>query len=247
MFCLNNALQLLRQVSNSFLELLYPSFCLHCQESLEKNQPLFCQDCLSLLELIDPKERCPYCFSAEFSPLNERCCRTCSEKPPITERMAAVFDYDGPAATMITHLKYGGQSYLASGAGAYLAAQFLRLEWPMPDAIVPMPMASLRRVERGYNQSFLLAKTLEKLLDRPVHDVLERRMGDYSQAGLNHSQRLQLSSAGFALKRGTKLHDQCVLLIDDVMTTGSSLRCCAEALQSAFPKEIYALTVCRAV
>lgn len=238
---------ILKEIIDSFSSLIYPPICLHCHESLEKGQPIFCSACLQMLELIDPQQRCPYCFSSEFNPLSEWCCVVCQKQPPLTERMASAFDYDGPAVSLITHLKYGGQVYLAEGAGAFLAAQFMRLEWPFPDVIVPMPISSLRRIERGYNQSQLIAEALAKILNRPIINALHRHMGDFSQAGLNHHQRMQLTSKGFALKESIKLHDKTVLLIDDVMTTGSSLRCCAEALQGAYPQSIYALTVCRAI
>jgi predicted amidophosphoribosyltransferase len=78
--------------------------------------------------------------------------------------------------------------------------------------------------------------------------VLKRRSGDFSQAGLNHHQRLQLmQDEAIYLRDGVKLHDQTILLIDDVMTTGRSLQCCAKALFEGYPSELYALTFCRAV
>jgi len=240
-------LRLLTQLSKSFIDLIYPPLCLHCFNGLEKEQPLFCRSCLELLVPIDPEERCPYCFSMDFEKMRESCCQSCSESPPIIDRTAAVFDYEGPAATLVKRLKYGGQSYLAKGAGAYMAAQFIRLEWPLPDAIIPMPMASLRRAERGYNQTLLLARSLGAILDRPVLDVLKRRGGDFSQAGLSLKQRLELKSDRFAIKKGVKFEDQCLLLVDDVMTSGSSLRCCAETLFELYPRKIYAMTVCRAI
>lgn len=236
-----------RAIGKSFFDLAYPPICLHCPHRLEKGCPLFCRSCLDLLMPIDSKERCPYCFSAEFNGKTEKCCHHCLDHPLLLERVAAVFDYEGPAATLIKQLKYGGQLYLAKGAGAYLAAQFLSLDWPVPDVIVPMPMPLLRRFERGFNQSLLLAEAFAKFINRPVRDILVRKSGDFSQASLDYQQRLNLSSASFDIKKGVKLHGQSVLLIDDVMTTGSSLRCCAETLFPTFPQSIYALTVCRAM
>jgi len=231
----------------SVVDLIYPPLCLHCDESLDKEDSLFCKDCLKLLSLIDHEERCPYCFSADFDVENTKCCKKCLENPPLLTRMGAAFDYEGVAASLIKQLKYGGQPFLAKGAAAYLVAQFIHLDWPMPDCIVPMPMATLRRIERGYNQSLLLAESVGALLNRPVFDVLKRKSGEFSQAGLNHKQRLELTSKSFSIKEEVKLHDQCILLIDDVMTTGSSLNSCAHALQSLYPQTIYSLTVCRAV
>lgn len=218
---------------------------MHCRESLDEKYPLFCQTCLDLLDLIDPSTRCPYCFTSEIDNENQSCCLECRKKPQIMRRIAAAFDYEGPAATLIKQLKYGGKPYLAEGAGAFLIAQFMRLEWPFPDIIVPMPMAPLRKFDRGYNQSVLLAEAVGQLLNRPVLDILKRSSGDFSQAGLSYKQRMELSDHVITLKPTDQLRDKCLLLIDDVVTTGSSLQRCAQALAGGFPESIYALTVCR--
>lgn len=238
---------LIKNVGRSFLNLVYPPLCLHCRELLGTEDPLFCSSCLQLLTPIEPAERCPCCFSCEFNPEIERVCHRCRIQQTFLKSIGAVFDYEGPAGSLVRQMKYGGQFYLAKGAGAFLAMQFLRLDWPLPDLIVPMPISFLRRVERGYNQSLLLAQSLGKILNRPVDSVLKRRSGDFSQAGLSHEQRLQLSHQSFSCQKGLKLYDKTILLVDDVMTTGSSLRSCAEALVSACPNDIYALTLCRAI
>lgn len=240
-------LHLLQQTAESALNFIFPPLCLHCNECLENSRVIFCAECLKSLIPINPQERCPYCFSADFQPLVEKCCEACRHDPPMLHRVGAVFDYEGPPATLIKQLKYGNQSDLAKGAGAYLAAQFISLQWPFPDYIVPMPMSMLRRIERGYNQSLLLAQVLGDLLNRPVCDILSRKAGDFSQAGLNHRQRKALSSEKFSLKTNEIPCDATLLLIDDVMTTGSSLRCCAEALLELLPKQIYGLTLCRTI
>lgn len=237
----------LEKLGKSFFHLLYPPLCLHCEETLEEYSQIFCQICLQQLDLIDPKTRCPYCFSDDFNPEVAFCCHPCRQKQQILHRVAAAFDYEGPAATLIKQMKYGGQPFLAEGVGAFLAAQFVYLNWPLPDAIIPMPMAPLRKLERGYNQSRLLADVVARHLERPMLDVLVRKSGDFSQAGLSYSQRLQLSGDAFSLKKGQQLQDKCILLIDDVMTTGSTLRRCGEALLEGYPAHIYGLTVCRAI
>lgn len=239
-------LSLLIHACRSFSHLLFPPACLHCQEEMDESFRIFCKTCQEELTLIEPKVRCPYCFSDEFDPNNESCCSTCRQKPQFLHRTAAAFDYEGPAATLIKQLKYQGQPYLAQGAGAFLAMQFLHLNWPMPDCVVPMPMARLREFERGYNQSRLLAEAVASILGCPLLDVLSRKSGDFCQAGLSYQQRMQLGSDAFSIKKDIKLHDKCILLIDDVMTTGSSLQRCAEALLELCPEHIYALTVCRA-
>lgn len=242
-----NITQLLKKVAASFSHLLFPAICIHCQQPLEERSLIFCQICLQQLQLIDPESRCPYCFSFDFDPQSESYCQTCHNKPQSLHRIAAAFDYEGPAASLIKQMKYGGQSYLAEGAGSFLVAQYVQLEWPTPDFIIPMPMAPLRKIERGYNQSHLLAEVVARTLGRPLLDIIKRKSGDFSQAGLNYQQRLRLREDAFLIKTKENLKDKTILLIDDVMTTGSTLRRCGEALFEHYPEHIYALTVCRAI
>lgn len=237
---------ILRQVYKAFINLAYPPLCLYCKDPVQDEAHLLCQACLSILHLIDFRERCPHCFSSQFSP-EKRLCAECLRTPPLLNGIAAAFDYVGPAACLVKKLKYSDQPYLANGCGAYLAAQFLQLGWPMPDVLIPVPIAMTHWIERGYNQSLLLAQSLSQILNRPVQDAMIRKSGDYSQAGLSRKQRMELEGNLFHLKKKQKLADKCILLIDDVMTTGSTLRKCSEALQEECPSTIYGLTVCRAL
>lgn len=239
--------EIIKKVPKSISYLLFPPLCIHCQLSLDDGSPVFCHTCLQQLELINPDQRCPYCFSFDFDPSIESCCRDCRNKNHSLHRMASAFDYEGPAATLIKQMKYHGQTYLAEGAGAFLVAQFVRLNWPLPDLIIPMPMATLRRIERGFNQSQLLADEVARILDRPLLDILRRKSGDFSQAGLNYDQRLQLRDDAFRVKTKENLKDKIILLIDDVMTTGSTLTRCGDAIMAHYPAQVYGLTVCRAI
>ncbi len=238
--------RLIAKCVKSFIDLIYTPLCIHCEDCLGERESLLCSTCLNCMELIDLSDRCPYCFSEGYAPEMGPCCQKClhaNSYEPVG-RIAAAFDYEGPAASIVKQMKYGNQPYLAKGASAYLTAQFLRLQWPFPDYIVPMPMPSFRKLERGYNQSALLAESMAALLGCRFIDPLRRKNGDFAQAGLNHEQRLQLLPEKFSIKKGTKLHDATVLLIDDVMTTGSSLQCAAKALAESCPKEIYAMVLC---
>ncbi|HSW86573.1 MAG TPA: ComF family protein, partial [Rhabdochlamydiaceae bacterium] len=111
-----------------------------------------------------------------------------------------------------------------------------------PDMIVPVPQSFSRGMMRGYNQSLLIAQQFGKLIDRSAHNVLKRRNNDFSQTGLNRQQRNQLRSDAFQWKKPIDLSSKTVLVIDDVMTTSSTLRRCGDVLQEGFPKGIYGMT-----
>lgn len=231
-------------VFRSLLDLIYPALCLHCRSLVSNSSVNLCDTCVSLLELIDFSERCPYCFSSDFNS-EKHLCAECYLRLPSLDGFAAAFDYLGPAATLVSQIKYGNQPYLAKGCGAYMAAQLLRMDWPIPDVIVPVPIAKMHWFERGYNQADLLAKSLAVILEKPITQPLKRKSGGWSQAGLSRNQRLNLPKSSFEWKRKVDFADKKILIVDDVSTTGSTLRQCAEVLLESCPASIYAITLCR--
>jgi len=212
---------------------------------MTKDIPL-CSDCVSLLQLIDGKERCPLCFSSHFCPL-QNICAHCDHLVPSVNRMAASFDYDGPASTLVRKLKYGDATHLAEGLSAMMVAQLLALNWPIPEVIVPVPMSIARWIERGYNQSQLLSDSLGLILNVPVVDVLGRKSGDFSQAGLTRQQRMTLDGRSLYIKKSNMVTGKIILLVDDVLTTGSTMNRCAEVLWEESPLAIYGLAFCKAI
>jgi ComF family protein len=230
---------------DSVLDLVYPPMCLHCEDPVASGAPL-CLFCQSLLELIDPKERCPRCFTHEFVP-GQVACPKCWDEEVAFSAVGSAFDYIGPAVRLVCLFKYSKMHGLAKGLAGYLVAQYLRLGWPLPDLIVPAPIQPSHWWDRGYNQSDLLAQEVGRILGVPVESLLRKQEGDWSQAGLSKRQRTQLSSESIWIADREAVQDKVVLLIDDVLTTGTTLRRCSDALYEGFPTELYALTVCRAI
>jgi ComF family protein len=236
-------IKLLEEIKHSLLHLVYPSSCLHCQELVPPATPLLCPPCASLLELLVVEERCPICFNVKAEILSH--CPFCAKHPSLFLRTAAAFNYLGPAASIIKKMKYGCQPHLAKGAAAFLIAQFVELDWPIPDAIVPVPISFSHWLSRGFNQSTLLAMELSKALQVPVWEALKRSGCSVSQAGLTLEQRRLLGDKQFQLKKSFAIEDKKILVIDDVMTTGTTLNRCAEALYEKCPAALYALTFCK--
>lgn len=233
-------------LKDSLWHLLYPSTCLHCLELISPGEVVLCPTCATFLELINPQERCPYCFEVKKS-FHSHACQFCQKNLSLFYRMGAAFDYIGPAATLVKKLKYANQPHLAKGLAAFLVAQLEQLAWPLPDALVPVPISFSRWFSRGYNQSTLIAQEMSKLLQIPVWHVLKRKSGDFSQAGLTLNQRSILTSHSFHLKKKSLIKNKTLLLIDDVMTSGKTLQSCAECLMEGMPAVLYALTCCKAL
>lgn len=228
------------------LRFIYPPKCLHCFVPLKEKQ-WFCRGCSELIEVLSPIGRCPSCFEEKG---DNQTCRRCTQEGSLFYRKGAVCDYIGPAATLIKKMKYGQMPFLAEPIAAFLTAQWIRLEWETPDLIIPMPISKIRRYERGYNQAALLAEVLGRNIDVPVVDVLRRRSGDYSQAGLSMEQRTRLDPTSFFVKKPRKssllevLGDKKILLIDDVMTTGTTMNICVDLLHAFAPQAIYGMVFC---
>jgi competence protein ComFC len=193
---------------------------------------LLCEECLLLLELIEPEERCFYCFSPNISPKWKICSR-CSHQSHYLSGFASAFDTIGPPHDLVRHLK-NGKHYLAHGLAGFLALQWTRLNWPQPDLIVPVAGSFSRWIQRGYNPRALLAKELSTLLNTSFLHALRRCS-------------YQTDTPRFKVRRGVELQDLTILLVDDVFASGETIDAAAQALLSSYPAKVYGLTVCKVI
>ncbi len=233
------------KLKESFLDLIYPPYCFSCGGDIAPNEKILCHLCFRELEMISPKLRCPLCFSDRFTD-KQKICHKCRDKISLLNGCAAAFDYDGSAISLVRHFKYANKPYLSKGLAAFMTLQYLRLGWPKPDYIIPVPISLTKWLTRGYNQSQMLAEEIASMLSSTCIQPLKKRLGGYSQAQLSKEERLQLALDNFTLKSDENLADKVLLIVDDVMTTGSTLQCCAERLLEGYPNKVYALSLCRA-
>lgn len=151
--------------------------------------------------------------------------------------------YEGALRELIHQFKYGKVRTLAAPLGDLLANAMPRDQ--RFDAIAPMPLHWLRRWRRGFNQAELLARSLSRRTGIPVVRPLRRRGGTQTQAGLSNSERRRNVSTAFFVRRGAALEGKRILLVDDVMTTGSTGAASALALKRAGAAKVSLLTVAR--
>lgn len=206
-----------------------------------------------------PAERlCDACI-AEFARQKARCrtcalplhggaeqCGRCILRPPLLQRCVAAVDYGYPWAGVLAQFKFRGDP-----GWAFALARLMRsAPWAEPlleqaDMLIPVPLATQRLRERGFNQSWELARHLHA--GKACANLLLRvRSGD-DQHALGRSARLRNLQGAFVVDplRGAELAGKQVLLIDDVMTTGSTLEAAAFALQTCSASAVTALVLAR--
>jgi ComF family protein len=236
-----------RRAAGWLLDVLYPEDCRICCSSLRElaRYPV-CSRCLLDVEPFHAEHACIQCQTPFVNrhPLDENGrCSSCRLGVRGYDQAWSYGAYDGPLRRLIHLLKYERIPTLARPLANLLARALPRdCEF---DSIVPVPMHWRRRWSRGFNQSALLARELSRRSGIPVNDALARTHRS-AQAGLSSAARRRNVSGSFLLAAGANVAGQRVLLIDDVLTTGSTAASCARVLKRAGAASVSLLTVARA-
>ena len=230
----------LRQALWAAADIVFPPRCAGCGQAGAR----FCAACQLSLAALPP----PVCNLCGY-PLAEGdarpclACRQAASDPLAGIRSAAFFE--GPLRQALHSLKYKRDIILADTLAQVLAEAWRAYALP-GDLVMPVPLSRERLRERGYNQAALLAQGFADLagLAYTPRGVARVRQ-TASQVGLSASRRRE-NLAGAFKGESRAVAGRTVMLIDDVCTTGSTLRACAEALKAAGAAEVWGLTVARA-
>jgi len=174
-------------------------------------------------------------------------CGNCLVKPPPFETTFSPLLFHFPVNRLVHKFKF--QRDLATGRllGELFSGKVREQRLPLPDILVAVPMHRFRLIQRGLNPAFELARQVSRCLGihLAVHD-LQRIRGTPTQTGLDAVQRKRNLKGAFHW-RGGRLDGQSVALVDDVMTTGSTMKECANVLKKSGATCISAWTLARAV
>jgi len=177
-------------------------------------------------------------------PLDEHdLCTVCRESLVNFDAAYSFGSYEGPLRKLIHIFKYGKLESLAQPLSRFLL-QSLPLDHRF-DLVIAMPMHWRKRWERGFNQAELLAQPVAKRYGVKLATSLRRCRYTKSQAGLSEAKRRENLRNSFRVVRPGEVKGKRVLVIDDVFTTGATLRAAAEALKSAGASYVCALTLAR--
>ncbi len=228
-----------RRATAFFLDVVFPPVCAGCG----RVGALLCPACAAQMERVTGPI-CPRCGQAlEPGDNSTTLCRECRESPLVLCQMRAALRYQEPTSSLIHRFKYEGCFALATPLAGSLIAAWPAWEQP-PDLIIPIPLHPRRKRRRGYNQSELLAAPLARALGLPLNPRgLQRVRHTAPQVGLGPEERHDNVHGAFVA--ANEVYQQRVLLIDDVLTTGATMRAAAEALLAAGAASVSAYCLAR--
>jgi competence protein ComFC len=229
------------------VSLLYPATCSICGKQVRAGEYL-CEACEAKIVRIVP----PFCETCsepfEGSMNSAFTCANCAHRRIHFETAVAAYRGRGVVRDVIHQFKYNRQIHLR-----YLVARWLcaalddeRLRGYQFDVIVPVPLHPARQRERGFNQASLLAELLSAHTSIRCRPLLKRIRYTTTQTALDRSERMDNLHNAFRLRKNADVRGLRVLLIDDVLTTGSTLSECARVLKRAGAISLHAATAARA-
>lgn len=230
-----------------FISLFYPANCELCGEPIASDEYL-CGGCGEK----SPKIAAPFCAKcSEPFPgaiTQEFTCANCAHRTLDFDAAVSAYRSRGVVRVVMLRFKYGGDLHLRHPIGQWLleAMDDSRLYHRTFDIIVPVPLHPTRQRERGFNQAELLAKILSVNRRLPVLSALERIRYTTTQTAFDRAERMENLRGAFRLRKNIVVRDSRVLLVDDILTTGSTLSECARVLREAGAQSVYAITAARA-
>ncbi len=234
---------------------LFPSRCILCQQTVKT---LNVDD-----SMFDNIEICTDCYTA--LPHNSRCCIRCAlplaedinngvfcgrciQKQPAFDYGYSLFRYEDEIVGLVHQLKFAEKISYARSIGELLLTkleQDLLPEHGRPDCLLPVSLHKSRLRQRGFNQSIEIARIISKKLGIPVdNDMVIRQRSTDSQTGLNAQQRRKNIKDAFSVVTDTRYKH--VLIIDDVVTTGSTVNELARVLKKRKVEQVGVLSIARA-
>ncbi len=245
-------------IPGRLLDIVMPPICQMCRTVTSSTSGgEICPPCLEDIEPTAKVSSCNIC-AAPLVQVSEatgsRPCGTCIVTPPPFERAMPSLAYGKLLRKAIHRFKYNGETGLAKLLGALMITcasssikDLSESTLDNIDVVIPIPLHRNRLRERGFNQSLLLAKVAARAVSAPLDYKSLRRVRDTTpQIELRGKERAENVRGAFETESRVLLKDKTVLLVDDVYTTGSTIRECARILKKEGAR-VVALTLARAL
>jgi ComF family protein len=242
--------RILRRSGTAVTEIVFPARCALCRDFLgdEPSHP-FCMNCLSGFLLLEPPY-CSRCGTPFADPKGEdHLCGECLSRTPPFSIARSLGRYDERLMSAIHSFKYGGKIQTGVALGEMMARRiYSGISIRDFSLIIPIPLHPKRLRERGFNQSLILARQIARGQSLPVdYRSLERAIDTAPQTALKKTERSRNVKGAFIVNNRDAVKGKKILLVDDVLTTGSTVRECARILLASGAEDVAVLTLARAV
>lgn len=206
-----------------------------------------CGPCLNLLQA-DQRKGCIQCglrLGERLQAFGWTRCRHCRTRPNKNIQTTVVQDYLPPFSNWILSLKYRGDVAKATLLGDFLLDQMSLENSNCPDVLVPSPISENRLKERGYNQAELIAKHLGRELGLPVKTHWLKKIKDTAQQSNSSKSQREENLRNAIICTKPLVSSIKIGLVDDVITTGSTLHTCAQVMRKAGASHFQFFAICR--
>jgi len=220
---------------SSLVDFIYPPVCLICYNPLSPDQQFVCTTCRQSIHRVTS----PVVSAHRLGLLDNH--------PIFFKQSIACFEFDGTMQKLIHEMKYRGMSKLGFILGQELGRCMLNSGVvDCFDVLVPVPLHPLRKRERGYNQALILANGIGSVVDKAVvAKVLYRKRYTRQQAKFDKQERIENVRDAFKIVNPKWIGKKRVALVDDVLTTGSTMNECARVIRQKTDANITAVTLVR--
>ena len=212
------------KIINDITSFLLPRFCVMCNSRLVGNEKHICIDCLRQLQRT-------HSHLVDGNPIE----KIFWYHTPI-EKAVSWFFYEGENTRHILYeLKYHNKPNIGKYLASIMAEEIKSTDYfDGIDIIVPVPLHWKRRLKRGYNQSYYIAKGISEVTGIPVNtNIIKRTVNNPTQTHLTHSERQNNVNGIFKVRKPELIEGKHILLVDDVITTGATTIECAKSMMKA--------------
>lgn len=226
----------------SLNHLLWPAVCINCRQSICETDKDLCKDCWDEVLFCTAGDYCPRCGrDASRYGLLAGACPDCQHREFHFDQIARSGVYDQALRRMILAFKKG-RTELDSTLGFWADSALQGADFYSDiEFFVPVPLHWSRRLARGYNQSWVLAKRLKHPTAKISTDLVRIRRTKSQPTMASPAARAKNVAGAFAVRRGHDFAGRQICLVDDIKTTGATLNECAKTLKEAGALKVFAL------
>ena len=225
------------------VNLIFPNVCVSCECIIDKNYDL-CDECDKKINFLT-KHYCNVCGTVISD--NIYTCGKCIASPPPFKVLISAFVYDQHSKNMIINFKFfDNLNYVKT-----YVKWMHQANWDIfqdAEIIIPIPLHKMRLLKRKYNQAALLARKLSKLSNLfYIPFAIKRPRHTTPQAGLSLKQREKNLKRAFKISNKEIIKNKIVILVDDVVTTGATVRSCSQEILNSGAREVRVLSLARTI